>query len=110
MFLFISTKQLERILAMASKWKTDTDALITTIAAGAPNDQATKDAVTALQGKLAVDEGQESDTAAAVAQLQSDLTETQAVITEMVTKLQEGDAAAAKAVATAAGFTGTTGA
>lgn len=109
MLIFISNKQFERFIKMVSAWKESTDALISTIATGAVDDEATKDAVTALQAKIGTDEAGEAALGSTVdalggqvSSLTDALTETQTAITEIVTKLQAGDTAGALAAAQAA--------
>lgn len=96
MLLIISNQSLERIIAMAdSAWKTGIEALISTISTGAAGDDATKAAVADLTTKMA-------DADARLATLESFETEAQAVISDIVTKLQASDITGALAAAQAA--------
>lgn len=84
---------------MVSQWKTDTEALIQTIANGHSDDQATKDAVAELTQRLGTDENGENDFRTQEA---SDVNEIKSVISDMIAKLQAGDTAGAISAGTAA--------
>lgn len=99
MFLYIPTKQLERILTMVSEWKKDTDALIEKIAVGNGDDAETKAAVEQLKERVATAE------ARIVANDEKDeinLTEVHEAISAVVNKLQAGDTSGAISAATTA--------
>lgn len=69
----MSNKELKELEKIMSAFTDTANTLIATIAQGGADDQATKDAITALQAHLASDEANEADT--------------QTVVTELLNKL-----------------------